>query len=130
MRIGNASKLRASFYLGLSRLVETQGAGGGRLSYRLMLTVKRLATHRRPQLVYAGPLRQMPLVKLGVFRPRETRTFRFSVLSPSRRDERGRPLPGCVDQPRVQLVRAPRALAPASTAQFGVGYGSPQPCRE
>ena len=64
--IGNASKkLRARFYLGLSKLVETQGTGGGRLSYRLVLTVKRLATNRRPQLVYSGPLRQMPLLKLG-----------------------------------------------------------------
>jgi hypothetical protein len=81
--IGNASKVRASFYLGLSKLVETQGAGGGRLSYRLMLTVKRLTPNRRPQLVYTGPLRLMPLVKLGVFRPKETRTFRFSVLYPA-----------------------------------------------
>jgi len=83
VNIGNASKVRARFYLGLSKLVETQGAAGGRLSYRLMLTVKRLATNRRPQLVYTGPLRQMPLLKLGVFRPNETRTFRFSVLFPA-----------------------------------------------
>jgi hypothetical protein len=81
--IGNAGKVRARFYLGLSRLVETQGAAGGRLSYRLMLTVKRVSADRRPQLVYSGPLRQMPLVKLGVFRPRETRTYRFSVLFPA-----------------------------------------------
>ncbi len=82
VKIGNRSKLRARFYLGLSKLVETQGSGGGRLSYRLVLTVKRLATHRRPQLIYSGPLRQMPLIKLGVFRPRETRTYRFAVLFP------------------------------------------------
>jgi hypothetical protein len=82
VKIGNASKVRARFYLGLSRLVETSGTGGGRLSYRLVLTVKRLATNRRPQLVYSGPLRQMPLVKLGVFRGRETRTYRFAVLFP------------------------------------------------
>ena len=61
----------------------------------------------------AGPLRQMPLVKLGVFRPRETRTFRFSVLVPGRRDERGRPLPGCVHQPRSSPgTRAARASRP------------------
>ena len=82
VKIGNASKVRARFYLGLSRLVETQGAGGGRLSYRLVLTVKRLSTRRRPQLIYSGPLRQMPLVRLGVFRARETRTYRFAVLFP------------------------------------------------
>ena len=82
VNIGNKSKLRARFYLGLSKLVETQGTGGGRLSYRLVLTVKRLAVHRRPQLIYSGPLRQMPLIKLGVFRPRETRTYRFAVLFP------------------------------------------------
>jgi hypothetical protein len=82
VKIGNASKVRARFYLGLSKLVETSGIGGGRLSYRLVLTVKRLATNRRPQLVYSGPLRQMPLVNLGVFRARETRTYRFAVLFP------------------------------------------------
>jgi len=82
VKIGNASKVRARFYLGLSKLVEASGTGGGRLSYRLVLTVKRLATNRRPQLVYSGPLRQMPLVKLGVFRARETRTYRFAVLFP------------------------------------------------
>ena len=37
---------------------------------------------RRPQLVYTGPLRQMPLLKLGTFRPRESRTYRFAVLFP------------------------------------------------
>jgi hypothetical protein len=81
--IGNASKVRARFYLGLSKLVETTGAGGGRLSYRLMLTVKRLSATRRPQLVYSGPLRQMPLLKLGKFKPREKRTYRFEVLFPA-----------------------------------------------
>ena len=81
--IGNASKARARFYLGLSRLVETTGVGGGRLSYRLMLTVKRLSTTRRPELIYSGPLRQMPLIKLGKFKPRETRTYRFAVLFPA-----------------------------------------------
>jgi hypothetical protein len=83
VRIGNASKkVRARFSLGLSKLVETQGTGGGRLSSRLVLTVKRLSSTRRPQLVYSGPLRQMPLVRLGVFRARETRTYRFAVLFP------------------------------------------------
>jgi hypothetical protein len=81
--IGNASKKqRARFYLGLSKLIETQGTGGGRLSYRLVLVVKRLAANRRPQLVYSGPLRQMPLLKLGTFKSRETRTYQFAVLFP------------------------------------------------
>jgi hypothetical protein len=82
VKIGNAGKVRARFYLGLSRLVEAQGTGGGRLSYRLVLTVKRLSTRRRPQLIYSGPLRQMPLLKLGTFRARETRIYRFAVLFP------------------------------------------------
>ena len=82
VKIGNASKVRARFYLGLSKLVETPGSGGGRLSYRLVLTVKRLSTRHRPILVYTGPLRQMPMLKLGKFRPKESRTYRFSVLFP------------------------------------------------
>lgn len=83
VKIGNASrKLRASFSLGLSRLVETKGSGGGRFSSRLVLTVKRLSTRRRPQLIYSGPLRQLPRIKLGTFRPREIRRYRFTVLFP------------------------------------------------
>lgn len=82
VKIGNAGKVRARFYLGLSRLLETPGAGGGRLSYRLVLTVKKLSARARPQLVYTGPLRQMPMLKLGVFKARETRTYQFSVVFP------------------------------------------------
>ena len=83
VRIGNSSKRqRARFYLGLSKLIETQGTGGGRLSYRLVLVVRRLSLKRRPRLVYSGPLRQMPLLKLGTFRPRETRIYTFTVRFP------------------------------------------------
>ena len=83
VKIGNASKKQgARFYLGLSKLIETQGTGGGRLSYRLVLVVRRLSLKRRPRLVYSGPLRQMPLLKLGTFRPRETRTYTFTVRFP------------------------------------------------
>ena len=82
VKIGNASRMRARFYLGLSRLVETPGSGGGRLSYRLVLTVKQLSTRHRPIPVYTGPLRQMPLLKLGTFRPRESRIYQFTVLFP------------------------------------------------
>jgi hypothetical protein len=81
--IGNASRVRANFFLGLSKLVEAPGAGGGHLSYRLVLTVKRVYPNRRPQLVWTGPLRQMPMVKLGKFLPREKRTYSFIVLFPA-----------------------------------------------
>ncbi len=80
--IGNGSKVRARFFLGTARLIDRQSVAGGRLSYRLVLTVKRLSTKRRPQLVYIGPLRQLPLTKLGTFRPKEKRTYRFTVLFP------------------------------------------------
>jgi hypothetical protein len=82
VKIGNAGKVRARFFLGLSKLVESPGSGGGRLSYRLVLTVKRLSTKHRPILVYTGPLRQMPMLKLGAFRPKESRTYRFVVSFP------------------------------------------------
>jgi hypothetical protein len=60
VRIGNAGRVRAKFFLGLSRLIESPGAGGGRLSYRLVLTVKRLSTRRRPMPVHTGPARGAP----------------------------------------------------------------------
>ncbi len=81
--IGNASKkVRENFTVGLSRLVEATGSGGGHLSNRLMLVVQRLFTNRRPQTLYAGPLRQMPLISLGTMRPKETHTYQFTVSFP------------------------------------------------
>jgi hypothetical protein len=83
VNIGNASKkVRASFTVGLSRLVEVGGSGGGRLSDRLTLVVRRLSTSRRPETLYSGPLRRMPLVALGKMRPREIRTYQFTVAFP------------------------------------------------
>ena len=83
VKIGNGSKkARARFYLGLSKLVETRGPGGGRLSYRLVLVVKQLSNRRRAKVLYRGPLRRMPLMKLGKFRPRERREYKFTVLFP------------------------------------------------
>jgi hypothetical protein len=83
VKIGNGSRVRARFYLGMSKLVESRGLGGGRLSYRLVLTIKRVWKHKRPKIVYSGPLRQMPLLKLGKFKARESRYYRFTVLFPS-----------------------------------------------
>ncbi len=82
VRIGNNSRVKARFSVGISRLVERKGSGGGLLSMRLVLVVERLSITRRPVLVYQGPLRRMPLLRLGVFRPHETRTYRFRVLFP------------------------------------------------
>ena len=83
VKIGNASRVRARFYLGLSKLVDVQGTGGGRLSYRLVLTVKRLSTKRRPQLIYYGaPAADAPGQARRRSGPRETRIYRFTVLFP------------------------------------------------
>jgi hypothetical protein len=82
VKIGNAGRMRARFSLGLSKLIEYQSPAGGRLSYRLVLVIKRLQTKRRPQLVYSGPLHLMPRLQLGTFRPRETRQYKFTVLFP------------------------------------------------
>ena len=83
VRIGNASRMRARFSLGLSKLIEYQSPGGrGACSYRLVLVVKRLQRQRRPQFLYAGSLHAMPRLQLGTFRPRETRRYKFTVLFP------------------------------------------------
>jgi hypothetical protein len=82
VRIGNAGKVKAKFSLGLSRMVERKGLGGGLLSMRLVLKVERLSTTRRPVLVYQGPLRRMPLLALGTFKRGESRLYRFTVLFP------------------------------------------------
>jgi len=82
--IGNGSRRqRARMYLGLSHLVDVPGPGGGRLSLRLWLTVRRVGQGREPRVVYIGPLRRMRLLNLGVFRPRERRHYRFTVWFPN-----------------------------------------------
>jgi hypothetical protein len=83
VNIKNASKkVKANMFVGLSHMSETLGAGGGRFSNRLVLVVRRVSRCRRPQTLYAGPLRQMPLIKLGKFRRKETRTYMFTVTFP------------------------------------------------
>jgi hypothetical protein len=82
VRIGNASKVKARISLGLSRLVEQKSVNGGQLSLRLVLRVERLTITRRPILVYQGPLRRMPLLGLGVFKPKQSYLYRFTVVFP------------------------------------------------
>ncbi len=84
VRIRNKGRVSARFSLGVARLKEARGAGGGRLSRRLVLTVKLLRRHHRARLVYRGPLWKLRRAKLGVFRPGERRTYRFRVVFPSR----------------------------------------------
>jgi len=78
--IGNKNKKRkARFFLAMSNLVDSPGNSVGRLSYRLVLKVQRISNKRRPQTVYYGPLRDLPMVGLGVFKPREKRTYLFTM---------------------------------------------------
>ena len=82
VRIGNAGRVKARFSLGISRFIERKGSGGGLLSMRLALRVERLSKTRRPVLVYQGPLRRMPRLGLGVFKPKQSSIYRFTVLFP------------------------------------------------
>jgi hypothetical protein len=84
VRIRNTGRVSARFSLGVARLRETRGAGGGLLSRRLVITVERLRRYRLPRLEYRGLLWELRGVKLGVFRPGERRAYRFRVVFPSR----------------------------------------------
>jgi hypothetical protein len=84
VRIQNRGRVSARFALGVARLREARGAGGGLLSRRLVITVERLRRHRLPRLEYRGLLWELRGVRLGVFRPGERRTYRFRVAFPSR----------------------------------------------
>ena len=95
VRIGNDSRVKARFSLGLSRLVEIRGAGGGTLSLRLALKVERLSTTRRPCSSTQGPLRRMPAARPG--RSQGAASQRIYPLHghvPARWRHRGQPLPG------------------------------------
>jgi hypothetical protein len=83
VRIRNSRKGSASIYLSQRRVADRPGPGGGRLSPRLLLRVDDL-TRRR--VVYAGALRGLRRKRIGKFRARESRRFRFTVTVPAALD--------------------------------------------
>jgi hypothetical protein len=79
VRIRNSSKRAATIYLSQRRIADRPGAGGGRLSTRLRLRVDDLSRRRT---VYSGPFRGLRRKRIGRFRARESRRFRFTVTMP------------------------------------------------
>jgi hypothetical protein len=59
--------------------VDRAGVRGGRLSERLVLTVADVSGAGQSATVYAGPLRALGLVRLGVWPAGAVHTFRFTV---------------------------------------------------
>jgi hypothetical protein len=79
VRIRNSRGGSASIYLSQPRVVDQPGAGGGKLSTRLALRVDDVT---RKRIVYSGPLRGLRRKRIGKFRAKESRTFRFTVTVP------------------------------------------------
>ena len=77
--IRNAAPVPVSMTLAIAKLKQRFGAGGGRLADRLLLEVADLTNRRRVVAVHRGPIGTMPVRRLGVWRAREARTYRFAV---------------------------------------------------
>lgn len=81
--ISNSSLRQAEFQLYTRNLVDTPGSGGGRLSQRLLLRVKRVGrVSSRRSTVYNGVFAGLKSVSLGRFAPHESRRYAFTVTFP------------------------------------------------
>ncbi len=73
----------ATYTLATSRLVDRPGRFAGRLSTALRLRLEDITNgESAPRLVWTGTIGAMPTVSLGTYRPRESRTYRFTVSFP------------------------------------------------
>jgi hypothetical protein len=82
--IANSGDATGAFTLAQAGLTDVAGAGGGRLSSRLELTVEEIGSARR---VYAGGLAGMEERALGYWEPGESRTYEFTVAFPDASDD-------------------------------------------
>jgi spore coat-associated protein N len=80
--IANAGTLPGWFTLSQSNLEDAPGPNGGLLSGRLYLVVRELRGRYGARKIYAGKLADMGPRALGVFAPREARTYSFSARFP------------------------------------------------
>jgi hypothetical protein len=77
--IANVGSAAGDFTLSLSHVIDTPGAGGGRLSRQLELAVDDLTPAAGPAPVYRGGLGSLAPTSLGRFEPGESHTYRFAV---------------------------------------------------
>lgn len=75
--IGNTGSVAGALNVAPAGLLDTPGAGGGRLSDRLQLLVIDVTDVQRPVTVYTGALRAMGAVGLGSLAPGARRSYLF-----------------------------------------------------
>ena len=86
--IRNSAAVSASLSLATADRKERPGPNGGRLADRLFVVIADLSRRSRPATVYRGPIGAMPDRNLGVWAPREVRTYSFAVtFSPGGRED-------------------------------------------
>lgn len=79
--VANAGSAAGRFSLGLGRLADHPGPTGGSLAQALRLVVVDV-TGGGARTVYAGAIGSLPSVDLGLFRPGQQGSYRFTVSFP------------------------------------------------
>jgi hypothetical protein len=79
VRIKNRGKGVGILYVRPRRAVDTLGAGGGALSEKLVLTIRRINRNGSMHTVWRGHLSTMGRVKVAVMKPGAVRRYRFIV---------------------------------------------------
>ena len=117
MTVRNPGPGTRYFWLSPGRVRERLGAGGGRLSSAIALTVMELTDISSPTVIYRGPLRYVGARPLGFLEPGARRSFSFVAELPGRRALAGRPvgrsLPRRRRHHRLDLALACRHARPA-----------------
>jgi hypothetical protein len=80
--VANTGHATGRFSLGLGKLTDRPGPDGGSLARTLRLVVVDV-TGGAARTVYAGPIGDLPSVDLGLFRPGQQHSYRFTVSFPS-----------------------------------------------
>ena len=128
--VGNPGPGTRYFWLSPGRVTERLGAGGGRLTSAVALTVMDVSDISAPSVVYRGPLRYVGARPLGFLDPGARRSFSFVAERPAGGAPAragGRPLPRRRRQDRLDLALAGRPAGRARPRRPPAGEAQARP---
>ena len=123
--VRNSGPASRWFWLAQGAVAERLGAGGGRLTDSLQLTVLDVTDVTSPASVYRGPATTLGAHPLGFLAPGATRTYAFTADLPMQRSPLG---PGATTEAfrgaRADLTYAWHTIAGSPTGPAGTGVAA------